>query len=144
MANTGTMGVNSLPKTVTRQRRDCDLNPGPSSPESSTLTTRRLPSHSAWAAMSHRSMPAWRRWYTGPVVVGNVGDGSVSSYRLRASEIQQLSYVPTAVRYLSVLEVFLNDVRYINPRFTYLLTYLLCGVVREQLATNIGPTCNTP
>jgi len=22
-----TMGVNSLPKTVTRQRRDCDLNP---------------------------------------------------------------------------------------------------------------------
>jgi len=24
------MGVNSLPKTVTRQRRDCDLNPGPS------------------------------------------------------------------------------------------------------------------
>ena len=39
------MGVNSLPKTVTRQRRvgrDCDLNPGPSAPESSTLTT--LPS----------------------------------------------------------------------------------------------------
>jgi len=36
--------VNSLPKTVTRQRRDCDLNPGPSAPESSTLTTR-LPSH---------------------------------------------------------------------------------------------------
>ena len=28
------MGVNSLPKTVTRQRRDCDLNPGPSAPES--------------------------------------------------------------------------------------------------------------
>jgi len=39
------MGVNSLPKTVTRQRRDCDLNPGPSAPESSTLTTR-LPSRS--------------------------------------------------------------------------------------------------
>ena len=38
------MGVSSLPKTVTRQRRDCDLNPGPSAPESSTLTTR-LPSH---------------------------------------------------------------------------------------------------
>ena len=36
--------MNSLPKTVTRQRRDCDLNPGPSAPESSTLTTR-LPSH---------------------------------------------------------------------------------------------------
>ena len=37
------MGVNSLPKTVTRQRRDCDLNPGPSAPESSMLNTR-LPS----------------------------------------------------------------------------------------------------
>jgi len=38
--------VNSLPKTVTRQRHDCDLNPGPSAPESSTLTTR-LPSKAA-------------------------------------------------------------------------------------------------
>ena len=44
LVNRGTMGVNSLPKTVTRQRRGCDLNPGPSAPESSTLTTR-LPSH---------------------------------------------------------------------------------------------------
>ena len=39
----GTIGVNSLPKTVTRQSRDCDLNPGHSAPESSTLTSR-LPS----------------------------------------------------------------------------------------------------
>jgi len=38
------MGVNRLPKSVSRQRRDCDLNPGRSAPESSTLTTR-LPSH---------------------------------------------------------------------------------------------------
>jgi len=38
------MGVNSLPETVTRQRRGCDLNPGPTAPESSTLTTR-LSSH---------------------------------------------------------------------------------------------------
>jgi len=37
--NRGTMGVSSLPKTVNRQRRDCDLNPGSSVPESSTLTT---------------------------------------------------------------------------------------------------------
>ena len=36
--------MNSLPKTVTRQRRNYDLHPGPSVPESSTLTTR-LPSH---------------------------------------------------------------------------------------------------
>ena len=46
LVNRGMMGVNSLPKTVTRQRRNCDLNPGPSAPESSTLTTR-LPSHPA-------------------------------------------------------------------------------------------------
>jgi len=39
-----TMGVNSLPNTVTWQRRDCDLNTGPSAPKSSTLSTR-LPSH---------------------------------------------------------------------------------------------------
>jgi len=32
--------VINLPKTVTRQRRDCDLNQGPSAPESNTLTTR--------------------------------------------------------------------------------------------------------
>jgi len=32
--------MNSLPKTVTRQRRGCDLNPSPSALESSTLTTR--------------------------------------------------------------------------------------------------------
>ena len=44
LGNRGTMGVNSLPKTVTRHGRGCDLNPGPSAPESSTLTTR-LPSH---------------------------------------------------------------------------------------------------
>ena len=36
------MGVNSLHKTVTRQRRGWDLNPGPSAPESSTLSTRLL------------------------------------------------------------------------------------------------------
>ena len=36
--------MSSLPKTVTRQRRDRDMNPGPSAPESGTLTTR-LPSH---------------------------------------------------------------------------------------------------
>ena len=34
------MGVNGLRKTVTRQRRNCDLNPGHSAPESSTLTTQ--------------------------------------------------------------------------------------------------------
>ena len=36
--------MNSLPKTVTGQHHDYDLNPGPSVSESSTLITR-LPSH---------------------------------------------------------------------------------------------------
>ena len=36
--------MNSLPKTVTRQRRGCDLSQGRTAAESSTLTTR-LPSH---------------------------------------------------------------------------------------------------
>ena len=34
--------MNSLPKTVTRQRRGCDLNPGPSALESSMLTTQLM------------------------------------------------------------------------------------------------------
>jgi len=50
--------VNSLPKTVTRQRCDCDLNPGPSAPESSTLTTR-LPSH---VLSRHRKLVAGQVW----------------------------------------------------------------------------------
>ena len=45
LVNRGTMGVNSLPKTVTRQRRDGDLNPGHSAPESSTLTLGFRASH---------------------------------------------------------------------------------------------------
>jgi len=44
LANRGTIGVNSLPTNVTRQHRGCNMNPGPTAPESSTLTTR-LPSY---------------------------------------------------------------------------------------------------
>jgi len=54
LGDRGTMGVNSLPKTVTRQRRGCDLYPGPTAPESSTQTTR-LPSH---------PVQQWRRTFT--------------------------------------------------------------------------------
>ena len=35
------IGANSLPKTVTRQRRDCDLNPGPTN-HSATEPTNSL------------------------------------------------------------------------------------------------------
>jgi len=66
------MGVNSLPKTVTRQRRDCDLNPGPSAPESSTLTTR-LPSANMTLSKNRKYItyrnavggrPSHDRWYS--------------------------------------------------------------------------------
>ena len=45
----------TVPKTVTRQGSGCDLNPGPSAPESSMLTTW-LPSHPA-AAVNY--YPLW-------------------------------------------------------------------------------------
>jgi len=67
------------------------------------------------AAKSLRCVPAWRWWYIGPVVVGNVGDNSVSSYRLHVSETQQLADA-TPICYL-------------------------CGVARGQPSTNNGPTC---
>ena len=52
--------MNSLPKTVTRQRRGCNLNPGPTAPESSTLTTR-LPSHPEWCGMAGIRVGSGRR-----------------------------------------------------------------------------------
>ena len=48
------MGVNSLPETVIRQRRDCDMNPGPSAPESSMLITR-LPSYPGGKPVDRRT-----------------------------------------------------------------------------------------
>ena len=49
--------MDSLPKTVTRQRRGCDLNPGLSALESSTLTTR-LASHPVTGITLH-NIGAW-------------------------------------------------------------------------------------
>jgi len=53
LVNRGTMSVNSLPKTVTRQRRGCDLNPGPSA-----LTTR-LPSRGTQPKRSMVNCPCF-------------------------------------------------------------------------------------
>jgi len=57
------MGVNSLPKTVTRQRRGCDLNPGPTAPESSTLITRLLsrPAQICTPHLIHKSVPPYQK-----------------------------------------------------------------------------------
>jgi len=63
------------------------------------------------------SVPTWCWWYIGPVVVGNVGDNSVSSCRQDASETQQLADA--------------------SP-----ICYL-CGVAKGQSSTSDGPTCNT-
>ena len=52
--------MNSLPKIVNRQRRGCDLNPGPSAPESSTLTTR-LPSRPFIGYMARKKRNGERR-----------------------------------------------------------------------------------
>ena len=59
LANRGTIGVNGLPRTVTRQLRDCDLNPGPSVPESSTLIVYRATLICSWTYLSdiRRYMP---------------------------------------------------------------------------------------
>ena len=72
------MGVDSLPKTVTRQRRGCDLNPGPSAPESSTLTTRQ-PSHPYSIAIQHRCMPVVSQRRRGAIQQRNTAGVSVTT-----------------------------------------------------------------
>jgi len=45
----------------------------------------------------------------------------------------------------SALEVFLNDMRYINPRFTYLLTYLLMAAYRRLYdSRHLQADCQEP
>jgi len=66
----------SLPKTVTRQRRDCDLNPGRSAPESSTLTTR-LPSHPHVHKNSNNNEQV--HWQVNPSVLATYDIGPLSS-----------------------------------------------------------------
>ena len=65
--------MNSLPKTVSRQRRDCDLNPVPSVPESSTLTTRGVVIMEHWRAGGHCSRRASAAW-------ANAGSATLSAY----------------------------------------------------------------
>jgi len=56
------MGVNSLPKTVTRQRCDSDLNPDPTAPQSSTLTTR-LTCHRNTLSTTVQTVLVWKCLY---------------------------------------------------------------------------------
>jgi len=73
------MGVNSLPKTVTGQRRGCYLNPGPSAPESSTLTDR-LPSQPVAYDIANQSSVGLKFSSCQPQrsVLGHSGDTTLS------------------------------------------------------------------
>jgi len=107
------MGVNSLPKTVTRQRRDCDLNTGPSAPESSTLTTR-LPSH--------------RADYTAPLFC----------LVLQPSSIRGLATPRTYFLYLSLSSVILTDCSTKSPVHVLMLSIqAVRGLPRLQCAPGI-------
>jgi len=83
--------VKSLPKTVTRQRHGCDLNPGPSAPESSTLTTW-LPSHTekglvlAVRILSLRTESVLRLGF-------GTGEGSAMTFRGGAGVWGQMPYI---------------------------------------------------
>ena len=87
----------SLPKTVTRQRRDCNSNPGPSPPESSTLTAR-LPSH---LLVKQFRASVERRHTFVDVVIAGVGavqaDGDVWVSKSSVCQLHQL-VVATWVR----------------------------------------------
>jgi len=67
----GVMGVNSLSKTVTRKRCGYGLNPGPTAPWSSMLTTR-LPSRQRDGARTYLTGGAGES--TRPRIAGVAGD----------------------------------------------------------------------
>jgi len=70
------MGVNSLPKAVTRQCRGYDLNPGPSAPESSTLTTW-LPSHPGAGEKYHNRFVRSKQLILCPRLQEALGNASI-------------------------------------------------------------------
>ena len=65
------MGVNSLPKTATRQRRGCDLNPGllRLSPARQPLGYRATPRASSYASL--RAAPVSDQWLSAASIEGS-------------------------------------------------------------------------
>jgi len=94
------MGVNSLPKIVTRQRRDCDLNPGPSAPESSTLTTRLYGQSNHVYLKTTMGIPLVL--FDSPALISSLLRLSAHHLALAASALQPLKS-GTLSLYLSVL-----------------------------------------
>ena len=88
--------MNGLPKTVTRQRRGCDFNPGPSVPESSTLTTR-LPSHCS--SVGFPKCPISGYYFT---VTVRIICGAGSIQRLGVRRLDQLLHGKTGAQQAAV------------------------------------------
>ena len=63
--------MNSLPKTVTQHCHGCDLNPGPSAPESSTLSTW-LTSHPVTVGVIKSHRIPWEYHRTGKDDCGKI------------------------------------------------------------------------
>ena len=59
------MGVDSLPKTVTRQRRGCNLNPGPTAPGFKVQGTF------SWTDPPSLRPPRWVFWLVRPHKLNN-------------------------------------------------------------------------
>jgi len=102
------MGVNSLPKTVTRRLRDCDLNPAP---ESSTLTTR-IPSHPI----------EWYTWYTSLSILNNAQAphsytrSCICKLLIDKTDSHSIQYIKkiTPIRFF---ENFFPKAKYFKPKF---------------------------
>ena len=80
------MGVNSLPKTATRQRRGCDLNPGllRLSPARQPLGYRATPRASSYASL--RAAPLSDQWLSAASIEGSdAARTNTRSYRRLAS-----------------------------------------------------------
>jgi len=98
LVNRGAMGVNSLPKTVTRERRGCDLNPSPSAPEST-----RLPSH----PKGYKNNTARDTTRMNHVECAKIGDGNA---RRSVSDVGLLTAVSTAaIRSLTMTSVVMTS-----------------------------------
>ena len=97
------MGVNSLPKTVTRQRRDCDMNPGPTAPESSMLTT--------WL-LSHPLLFMYSCFILS-VIAQHAGSGYMHTYTLEHSNSGKKSF--DSIRSVSRYRIdFFDSIRFAN------------------------------
>ena len=102
--NRGAMGVNSLPKTVTRQRSECDLNRGPSAPESSTLITRDEGMHTAMFA---RASAYKQKRLLYPAAVGG---GALSDTAIRLS-VCPVTQLPQAIGTLAACSLAVSRLR---------------------------------